>query len=146
MLRRILPLVIVAIAAIATATASYASIAPLFNARTNPKPSVTVITIPRGALIHPIGFNVTSLLTNSYKYPFNVTVTIGVNNTVEWLNNDTVDHTVTAFIAPLGGVIFNSGLIAPGKTFTATLATAGIYRYTCVWHQWLAGQVTVKPA
>jgi len=146
MLRRFLPLAIIVIAIVATVATSYIYLGPLFPASDNVKPPVTVISIPRGSYIHPVGFNVTQLLTNSYKYPFNVTVTIGVNNTVRWVNDDTVDHTVSAFIAPPGGLMFNSGLIGPGKAFTATLTVPGVYKYTCSWHQWLAGQITVNPS
>jgi Copper binding proteins, plastocyanin/azurin family len=146
MLRRFLPLIVIVIAVAATIATGYVYLGPSFPAHDNVKPSVTVISIPKGSYIHPAGFNVTQLLTNTYTYPFNVTVTIGVNNTIRWVNDDTVDHTVSAFTAPVGGLMFNSGLIGPGKTFTATLTVAGVYKYTCSWHQWLAGQVTVKLA
>ena len=146
MQRRFLSLVIIVIAVVATVVTSFTYLGPLFPAKDVVKPSVTVITIPKGSYIHPAGFNVTQLLTNTYKFPFNVTVTIGVNNTVRWVNDDTVDHTVSAFIAPAGGLMFNSGLIPPGKVFTATLTVPGVYKYTCSWHQWLAGQVTVELA
>jgi len=130
----------------ATITASYVALGQLFPLQSSNKPLMTVITIPKGSYIHPAGFNVTQLLTNTYHYPFNVTVTIGVNNLIQWVNDDTVDHTVSAFIAPTGGPMFNSGLILPGKTFSATLTVPGVYKYTCSWHQWLAGQITVKSA
>lgn len=104
----------------------------------------TTITIPPGSSTEPQGFTTNSLLTGTYQYPINKTVTVGVNNTIQWINNDSVDHTVTAFIAPVGASMFNSGLIKPAGTFSATLTTPGIYKYTCAWHQWLAGQITVK--
>jgi plastocyanin len=148
--RHALPVAIIIIAVVATIATGYVYLGPFFkpnrSARASANPSVTVISIPKGSYIHPAGFNVTQLLTNTYRYPFNVTVTIGVDNTILWVNNDTVDHTVAAFIAPTGGQMFDSGLILPGKTFSATLTVSGIYRYTCSWHQWLAGQITVKPA
>src|SRR2546427_12145015 len=121
MLRRFLPLAIIVIAIVATVATSYIYLGPLFPASDNVKPPVTVISIPRGSYIHPVGFNVTQLLTKSYKYPFTATVTIGVNNTVRCVNDDTVDHTVSAFIAPPAGVMFTSGLVGPGKAVTATV-------------------------
>jgi len=96
-------------------------------------------------LIEPAGFSSQSFLAGTYQYPFNFTVTLGVNNTIELVNNDSVAHTVTAFTVPPGASTFNSGLIQPGKTFSATLTVLGIYKYTCAWHNWLAGQITVKP-
>ena len=88
----------------------------------------------------------TNLLTGAYHYRFNFTVAIRVNNTVQWVNDDTVDHTVSAFIVPQGVTGFSSGLIPSGKTYSVTLAVPGIYKYTCNWHPWLAGQIMVKPA
>jgi hypothetical protein len=150
MQRLALSAAIIIIAVVATIATGYVYLGPLFRAtssvRPSANPSVTVISIPRGSYIHPAGFNVTQLLTNTYRYPFNVTVTIGVDNTILWVNNDTVDHTVAAFIAPTGGQMFDSGLILPGKTFSATLTVSGVYKYTCSWHQWLAGEIMVKPA
>jgi plastocyanin len=73
-------------------------------------------------------------------------VTIGVNNTIESVNQDTVGHTVTALVAPSEALKFNSGLILAGKTFSVTLTVPGVHRYTCAWHNWLAGQITVRPA
>jgi hypothetical protein len=148
--RHALPVAIITIAVVATIATGYVYLGPFFKAnssvRPSTNPSVTVISIPEGAHIYPAGFNVTQLLTNTYRYPFNVTVTIGVDNTILWMNNDTFEHTVAAFIVPTGGQMFDSGLILPGKTFSATLTVSGVYRYTCSWHPWLAGQITVKPA
>jgi len=90
-----------------------------------------------------------NFLTGRYPYLFsNVTVTVGVNNSIVWVNDDTVGpgHTVTDLVAPAGASKFNSGLILSGKTFSVTLTVPGVYRYTCAWHNWLAGQITVEPA
>jgi hypothetical protein len=143
MQRRVLILAIAVIAIVVSATAGYVYIASPPPAKT----LMTVIRIPKGASsVEPSGFNFTFLTSPKFQYPVNLTVTIGVNNTVEWVNDDSVAHTVSAFIAPQGASVFNSGLIEPGKTFSATLTVPGVYKYTCLWHQWLAGQITVKPA
>jgi len=104
------------------------------------------IQIPPKSTIPPPGFNVTSLLTGTFHYKFNYTVVIGVNNSILWVNNDTVDHTVTSFVIPTGAAQFNSGLIAPGGTFSAILVVPGEYRYTCAWHPFLAGEIRVMAA
>jgi hypothetical protein len=104
------------------------------------------IVIPPKSTIPPPGFNITSLLTGTFHYKFNYTVVIGVNNSIVWVNNDTVDHTVTSFIIPNGAVQFNSGLIAPGGTFSTILVVPGEYRYTCAWHPFLAGEIRVIAA
>ena len=111
--------------------------------------AVTMISIPQGSYIEPSGFNTTRFqqyfATGPYPYPVNITVIIGVNNTIEWVNKDTQAHTATSIVSPQGAS-FNSELILPGRTFSVTLTTPGTYRYTCAWHNWLAGQIIVKAA
>ena len=151
---RVLPLAIIVIAVVATIATSYVYLGPLFQANSSAKPaaksSVTVINIPKGSSAVPNGYNVSYFqeffLTGMYPYPINIMATIGVNNTIEWVNQDIVGHTVTALVAPSEGVKFNSGLILAGKTFSVTLTVPGVYRYTCAWHNWLAGQIIVNPA
>ena len=120
------------------------------NAPNDPKASRTAspgttISIPKGAAIPPPSFSVTELLTDQYQYPFNFTVVIGINNTVTWVNHDSVSHTVSSFLVPEGAGTFNSDLIPPGGNFTTELTVPGIYKYTCMWHPWLAGQINVLP-
>ena len=102
------------------------------------------ITIPAGANVVPHGFNVTDLLNGRYHYPWNTTVVLGVNNTISWDNADDEAHTVSSFIVPSGAAAFNSNLIAPGQTFSVKLNVPGSYKYTCMWHPWLAGEIVVK--
>ena len=145
MQRRILILAIVVVVIVVTATAGYIYIGSLSAA----KPMMTVIRIPRGSSTEPTGFSVADFQANfvngTYPFPVNVTVTIGVNNSIEWVNDDTVGHTSTALVAPAGALKFNSGLISEGKSFSITLNVAGVYKYTCAWHNWLAGKITVNP-
>src|SRR5581483_5970218 len=82
---------------------------------------VTLVVIPRGARVAPPQFNVTELLTDKYAYPFNFTVVVGVNNTIQWMNNDTVDHTVSSFVVPDGAQTWSSGLIPPQGGYAQTL-------------------------
>jgi len=89
----------------------------------------TVVTMPSG-----VGKN--SQLNFS---PGKITVVIGINNSVIFQNLDSVNHTVTA----LDGS-FNSGPIAPGKTWNYTFTTAGSYTYHCLYHPWMQGVVVVK--
>jgi hypothetical protein len=145
MQRRIVILVIAIAVVLAVAVTGYIYLASLSSHNS----SVTTITIPQGSYIEPSGFNTTRFqeyfATGPYPYPVNITVTIGVNNTIEWVNKDTQAHTATAIVSPQQP-LFNSGLILPGKTFSITLTVPGTYRYTCAWHNWLAGQIIVKPA
>jgi plastocyanin len=107
---------------------------------------MTMIHIPKGSGIPPPNWVDFRNLTSPTFHYRNTTVTIGVNNTMEWVNDDNEAHTVTSFQVPTGASTFNSGFVFPGKTFIMTLTVPGVYRYVCVWHNWLAGQIIVKPA
>lgn len=72
--------------------------------------------------------------------PQNITVVIGVNNTVEWTNNDTAAHTVTS--RPGDPAAFTQ-VLAPGTTFIYTFNSPGVYNYYCTFHDWMHGTVTV---
>jgi plastocyanin len=81
----------------------------------------------------------------SYAFsPANITVIIGVNNTVQWSNNGGTVHTTTSF--PAGQAqSWDSGDLNVGQTFTYTFTTPGIYTYICTIHPFMHGEVTVKP-
>jgi len=70
--------------------------------------------------------------------PSHLVVVIGVNNTVQWNNNDNSPHTVTS-----DGNIFDSGAIASGSTFSFTFTTPGNYSYHCSIHPWMKASVLV---
>lgn len=70
--------------------------------------------------------------------PDNVTLVIGVNNTVTWTNDDSSIHTVTA-----NNGAFDSGYLNPGDSYTFTFTKAGVYQYHCQLHPWMVGYVTV---
>ena len=57
-------------------------------------------------------------------------LTVKVGTTVTWTNNDGVAHTVTSD----DGKTFDSGQLAPGKTFSFTFTKAGTYTYHCSNH------------
>ena len=149
MQRRVVVLAIAIVVVLAVAITGYVYLTSLSPNNGAGNPSVTMITIPQGSYLPPPSFNTTRFqeyfATGPYPYPVNKTVTIGVNNTIEWVNKDTQPHTATAIVSPQQP-LFNSGLILPGKTFSITLTVPGTYRYTCAWHNWLAGQIIVKPA
>ena len=97
---------------------------------TNQTAASTVVSILSGAYDKSTG--------RSYS-PDSITVVIGVNSTVEWTNNDTVPHTVTA-----NGGSFDSGAIAAGASFTYEFSSPGVYGYHCTYHPWMVGTVIVK--
>jgi plastocyanin len=65
---------------------------------------------------------------------------------VTWKNNDSTLHTVTSGLPEQGavGTLFDSNVIAPGKTFTYTFSKAGTFDYSCTLHPTMRGQVIVK--
>jgi len=73
---------------------------------------------------------------------------ISPDDTVTWINNDNVDHTVVSGLpyANQIGIIFDSGTIAPGKTYSFTFQDAGTYKYSDKVDKWMVGEVTVRPS
>lgn len=66
-------------------------------------------------------------------------ITVAAGTTIKWTNKDAISHTVTSNTA-----LFDSGSLAPGKTFTYTFAAAGTYSYYCVIHPTMVASVTVN--
>jgi plastocyanin len=97
-----------------------------------------VVTIPKGTGVGPSA-------APGYS-PDTITVVIGINNTVTWTNNDTVDHTVASSSVSAGAANFTSPLIAPAGTYTYTFTVPGTYSYYCTLHAWMTGTVIVKAA
>ena len=70
--------------------------------------------------------------------PKEITVVVGVNNTVTWISRSTSYDTVTSESG-----LFSSGSIQPGGSFSYAFANPGVYAYHCVFHPWMSGRVTV---
>jgi plastocyanin len=66
------------------------------------------------------------------------TIRIRAGETVEWINDDAVVHTVTA-----ENGAFDSRGIQPGGTWRARFDEAGIYPYYCGPHPFMKGVVVV---
>ncbi len=67
------------------------------------------------------------------------TLKIVHGTTVKWTNTTTVTHTVTSDTG-----LFNSGLIAPGGTFSFTFKRAGTFTYHCTIHPFMKGKIVVS--
>ncbi|MGI0047042.1 MAG: cupredoxin domain-containing protein [Nitrosotalea sp.] len=83
------------------------------------------------------------------------TITVGVNQTVTWLNQDNEIHTVTSGQSSgreglmRNGVgipngLFDSGPIKPGLSWTHVFTHVGTFEYFCTIHPWMQGFVTVQ--
>lgn len=60
---------------------------------------------------------------------------------VEWINDDPLEHTVTAADSS-----FASGLIKPGARWRHRFSEAGTVAYACTPHPFMHGEVQIKPA
>lgn len=108
--------------------AAFAQTTTTTSGTSTPAGSAVSVSIVQGAVSPP---------SRGYS-PDNLTLVIGVNNTVTWTNNDSSIHTVTA-----NDGSFDSGYLNPGDSFTHTFTTAGVYEYHCQLHPWMVGYVTV---
>lgn len=67
-------------------------------------------------------------------------VTIGEGQSIQFINDDDLPHTVTATDKS-----FDSGNIDPKHNWTYTFTKAGTYVYGCTYHSWMHGTVKVLP-
>jgi nitrite reductase (NO-forming) len=116
-----------AVAAAATTSSTTTSASPVAQVH---------VSIPQGSEASGVG--------PGYS-PAKITVVIGVNNTVEWTNDDVAPHTVTALSVPAEASKFDSGYmnIEGSGTFTYTFTVPGTYTYGCSYHPWMRGTVVV---
>jgi len=149
MKRGALPFVVIISAALAVGLLSTFAPSPLglhpLAAPVSAAPATVMISEPNGSGL-PSG-------APGYS-PDSVKVVIGVNNTVEWVNNDQgASHTVNSSSVPTGAVAFGSGnmIKAPsattaGGTYSYTFTVPGTYQYYCTYHSWMKGTVVVLAA
>jgi plastocyanin len=104
------------------------------------QPYVANQSVSQSSSLVPVSIDAgSSLNVNLPGYtPADITVVVGVNNTVKWTNNDNMAHTVTTTDGSI-----DSGRMNPGATFVYTFTKPGVYHYTCTYHLWMQGTVTV---
>jgi len=92
-------------------------------------------------VIIPAGIEV---LTNKVSFePINITIVIGVNNTIVFTNHDGQEHILESTSWPQSGQPFQFYSL-PGQSNSLTLTTPGKYTYFCEWHPiWMDGTITV---
>lgn len=72
-------------------------------------------------------------------------VTISEGQTVRWVNDAAITHSVTPNDASQPGAWSEAILSSEGQTFEHTFTTAGeVYDYRCIYHVAMTGQVTVE--
>ncbi len=70
---------------------------------------------------------------------------VSPGDTVTWTNNDNVNHTVTSGLPyqDQEGILFDSGSIMKGKSFSFTFHDIGTYKYFDSIDKWMVGEVIV---
>ena len=71
-------------------------------------------------------------------------VQVSTGDTVEWINRDSILHTITSTQNVTADEQFDSGILAPNSTFEHTFTEAGEYPYSCVLHPNHGGTVIVR--
>ncbi len=96
------------------------------------KQSHSYVIIPKGAVIEG----------NEYLIPKEITVVLGNNNTVTWINQDDTAHGI---VSDKGGDDFwgSPGVLKPGDSFSVKFNSTGIYEYHGIPHPWETGKVIV---
>jgi plastocyanin len=67
------------------------------------------------------------------------TLTVPVNTTVTWQNNDGIAHTSTSDTG-----VWDTGSIPAGGTKTTAFTTAGTFPYHCSVHPMMTGKIVVQ--
>lgn len=67
------------------------------------------------------------------------TLTVPVNTTVKWTNNDGISHTVTSDTA-----LFDSGTISSGDTYSFKFTSTGTFNYHCKIHPGMTATIIVQ--
>lgn len=74
--------------------------------------------------------------------PASLEVTAGT--TVQWTNEDDIEHSVTSGAPPEGDAVFDSGFFTKGQVYSYTFSEPGTYAYFCMRHNSMLGTVVVK--
>lgn len=93
--------------------------------------SIPTVIIPKGAVIDG----------HEMLIPKVITVVLGINNTVAWINEDDTAHGITS-TSP-DQVWGTSGILKPGETYSHTFNESGIFPYHGEPHPWMTGKVIV---
>ncbi|MFB5597776.1 MAG: plastocyanin/azurin family copper-binding protein [Nitrosopumilaceae archaeon] len=99
--------------------------------------------IPAGVMVHPVSILEGSAEQGNPDYDPDVVKTMQ-GHIVEWINNDSVAHTVTSSLD--FGETFDSGLLNAGEKFVldTTDLSLGEYEYMCIVHPWMVAYLVVE--
>jgi plastocyanin len=72
------------------------------------------------------------------------TITVKKGTTVEWTNDDSLNHDVTKASGPGPAFTSGTGNIGSGGTYKQTFNVAGTIQYHCTVHPGMTGTIVVK--
>lgn len=90
-----------------------------------------------GTALRAAGPGVTEIRIASFKFPESVAIAAG--QTVRWVNEDPVDHTITFEAAEM-----SSQPLGRGTAYTYTFDRPGTYVYHCTPHPFMKGMIVVR--
>lgn len=67
------------------------------------------------------------------------TITISVGTTVNWVNQESLSHTITSDTE-----LFDSGVMSEGESYSFTFNEKGTFQYHCTLHSGMRGTVIVQ--
>jgi plastocyanin len=67
------------------------------------------------------------------------TLTVKVNSTVKWTNNDSYAHTVSSDTG-----LFDSGSLSSGASFSRQFTSTGTFTYHCAFHSSMKATIIVN--
>lgn len=95
----------------------------------------TVAPLPTTTAAAPVATSVVAIRNFAFRPPV---ITVPVGTTVTWTNDDIEQHTATA-----GDKSFDSDAVSNGKSYSFTFTRAGTYKYGCLIHPEMLGQIIV---
>jgi plastocyanin len=121
---------ILVVTLIGSTLACGSSSSPPSSPTPSPSPGAAAVTatIPMGAR---------NLTTNAFGAN---PLAVSRGTRVTWMNSDTIAHTATSN----DRTTWDSGLIAPGGSFSRSFDTAGTFGYFCTLHPGMVGTVIVQ--
>ena len=120
-------------------TVSVPSAVPTSTGASAAKPVTKIMTPPaKNPVVVSPKLNI--LRVNIEKMAFSPQViAVKAGDTVQWVNTDTVPHTVTSD----GSLLWDSGTIQPGASYERQFKFAGSYPYHCGIHSTMKGTVVI---
>ena len=106
-----------------------------------------IIPPPKDISSVTIAFGALDPNNTDFFIPETITIVLGINHTIVWVNNDEIIHTVSS---SSGGTAFGKAALAnnyidPGASWNFTFSKPGEYDYYCTPHPYMRGLIIVLP-